>query len=52
MQLLGKIRLARSTVLIVLLVATIAKVPNISLFIQSSCLPESIRNVSTDYTCS
>ena len=32
----------------VLLVATIAKVPNISLFIQSSCLPESIRNLSTD----
>ena len=28
----------------VLLVATVAKVPNISLFIQLSCLPESIRN--------
>ena len=33
---------------IVLLVATIAKVPNISQFIQSSCLQESIRNLLTD----
>ena len=31
-----------------LLVATIAKVPNISQFIQSSSLPESIRNLLTD----
>ena len=30
-----------------LLVATIAKVPNISQFIQSSCLQESIRNLLT-----
>ena len=32
----------------VLLVATIARVPNISQFIQSSCLQESIRNLLTD----
>ena len=32
----------------VLLAAIIAKVPNISQFIQSSCLQESIRNLLTD----
>ena len=36
------------SIIIVLLVATIAKVPNISHFIQSSSLPESIRNLLTD----